>query len=81
MTTPSRTFKIAVLPGDGIGKEVMPEGLRAIQAAAERFGIALELHTFEWASCDYYLAHGQMMPDDWKEQLKGMDALFFGAVG
>ncbi|RAR76432.1 tartrate dehydrogenase/decarboxylase/D-malate dehydrogenase, partial [Paracidovorax anthurii] len=79
-TTPT-TFKIAVLPGDGIGKEVMPEGLRAIQAAAGRFGFTLELHTFEWASCDYYAAHGQMMPDDWKEQLKGMDALFFGAVG
>ncbi|AVS71194.1 tartrate dehydrogenase [Paracidovorax avenae] len=74
-------FRIAVLPGDGIGKEVMPEGLRAIQAAAGRFGFALELHTFEWASCDYYLAHGKMMPDDWKEQLKGMDAIFFGAVG
>ncbi|AVS78305.1 tartrate dehydrogenase [Paracidovorax avenae] len=81
MSSPTHTFKIAVLPGDGIGKEVMPEGLRAIRAAADRFGIALELHTFEWASCDYYLAHGKMMPDDWKAQLQGMDAIFFGAVG
>ncbi|MDA8449518.1 isocitrate/isopropylmalate family dehydrogenase, partial [Acidovorax sp. GBBC 3297] len=81
MSSPTHTFKIAVLPGDGIGKEVMPEGLRATQAAADRFGIALELHTFDWASCDYYLAHGKMMPDDWKAQLQGMDAIFFGAVG
>ncbi|AVS89047.1 tartrate dehydrogenase, partial [Paracidovorax avenae] len=49
MSSPTPTFRIAVLPGDGIGKEVMPEGLRAIQAAAGRFGFALELHTFEWA--------------------------------
>ncbi|MBD9395921.1 tartrate dehydrogenase, partial [Acidovorax sp. ACV01] len=47
-------FRIAVIAGDGIGKEVMPEGLRAVQAAAARFGFELECHTFEWASCDYY---------------------------
>ncbi|QEA14605.1 tartrate dehydrogenase [Comamonas flocculans] len=74
-------FHIAVLAGDGIGREVMPEGLRAVRAAAERFGIALEFHTFDWAHCDYYAAHGQMMPDDWKQQLTGMDAIYFGAVG
>ncbi|MDR3003231.1 MAG: tartrate dehydrogenase [Acidovorax sp.] len=73
--------KIAVLAGDGIGKEVMPEGLRALEAAAQRFGLPLEFHHFEWASCDYYAAHGKMMPDDWKAQLTGMDAIFFGAVG
>lgn len=76
-----RPFQIAVLAGDGIGREVMPEGLRAVQAAAQRFGIALELHTFDWAHCDYYLQHGQMMPTDWKAQLCGMDAIYFGAVG
>jgi len=74
-------FKIAVIPGDGIGREVMPEGLRALQAAAARFDIALELTHIDWASCDYYLAHGQMMPSDWKAQLQGMDAILFGAVG
>jgi tartrate dehydrogenase/decarboxylase / D-malate dehydrogenase len=74
-------FRIAVLAGDGIGKEVMPEGLRVVQAAAERFGFELEYHPFEWASCDYYAQHGQMMPDDWKSQLSGMDAIYFGAVG
>lgn len=77
----TKTYRIAVLPGDGIGKEVMPEGVRAIQAAAARFGFELQLHEFEWASCDYYAAHGKMMPDDWKAQLSGMDAIFFGAVG
>ncbi len=77
----SKTYQIAVLAGDGIGKEVMPEGLRATLAAAKRFGLDLQLHTFEWASCDYYQTHGQMMPDDWFEQLKSFDAIYFGAVG
>ena len=77
----TKTYRIAVIAGDGIGKEVMPEGLRATLAAAERFGLGLELHTFEWACCDFYAAHGKMMPDDWKAQLAGMDAIFFGAVG
>ena len=78
MTT---TYQIAVIAGDGIGREVMPEGLRAVQAAAARFGLALELHPFDWAHCDYFSRHGQMMPSDWKAQLSGMDAIFFGAVG
>ncbi len=78
---PARPYQIAVIAGDGIGREVMPEGLRAVQAAAERFGMALELHPFDWAHCDYYLQHGTMMPADWKAQLAGMDAILFGAVG
>jgi tartrate dehydrogenase/decarboxylase/D-malate dehydrogenase len=65
------TFRIALIAGDGIGKEVMPEGLRVVLAAAERFGFELDCRTFDWASCDYYAAHGQMMPDDWKAQLQG----------
>ncbi len=76
-----KAHKIAVIPGDGIGKEVMPEGLRVLDAAARRFGIALEFTPVEWASCDYYLQHGEMMPADWKAQLQGQDALLFGAVG
>ena len=75
------TFRIALIPGDGIGKEVLPEGMRVLHAAAERFGFGLDCRAIEWASCDYYAAHGQMMPDDWKEQLQGVDALYFGAVG
>ncbi|SDY88559.1 tartrate dehydrogenase/decarboxylase / D-malate dehydrogenase [Collimonas sp. OK242] len=74
-------YKIAVLAGDGIGKEVMPEGLRVVSAAAKRFGITLELTQFDWASCDYYATTGSMMPEDWKAQLSGMDAIYFGAVG
>lgn len=76
-----KTHKIAVIAGDGIGKEVMPEGLRAVTAAAAKFNIALEFTSFEWANCDYYAAHGAMMPADWFEQLKGFEAIYFGAVG
>lgn len=77
----NQSFNIAVIAGDGIGKEVMPEGLRALQAAAERFNIDLNYTPIEWASCDYYQQYGQMMPDDWKDQLSGMDAILFGAAG
>ncbi len=77
----SKTHRIAAIPGDGIGKEVMPEGLRVLEAAARRFGIALEITPIEWASCDWHAKTGQMMPDDWKSQIGGMDAILFGAVG
>ena len=73
--------KIAVIAGDGIGKEVMPESLRVLKAVAHRFDIALDITPIEWASCDYYAETGQMMPDDWKAQLQGQDAILFGAVG
>jgi tartrate dehydrogenase/decarboxylase/D-malate dehydrogenase len=73
--------RIAIIAGDGIGTEVMPEGMRALNAAAKRFDLELDFHTFEFGSCDYYLEHGQMLPDDWFEQLKDFDALFYGAVG
>ena len=75
------TFRIAAIPGDGIGKEVVPEGLRVLKAAGERFDFALDVREIEWASCDWYAQHGQMMPDDWKAQLVGVDAIYFGAVG
>ena len=74
-------FRIAVIAGDGIGQEVMPEGLRALDAAARRFGIALQLDHFDFANCAYYARHGKMMPDDWKDRIGGHDAIFFGAVG
>ena len=77
----TRNYRIAVIPGDGIGKEVMPEALRALDAVSKRYGIGLEYQHIEWASCDYYAQHGQMMPDDWKKQLEGADAILFGAVG
>jgi tartrate dehydrogenase/decarboxylase/D-malate dehydrogenase len=78
MTTPHR---IAVIAGDGIGQEVMPEGLRVLDAAARRFGIALALDEFDFANCAYFAKHGQMMPDDWKDRIGGHQAIFFGAVG
>ncbi len=76
----TNTHRIAVVPGDGIGKEVVPEGLRVLDAAARKFGISFEFDHFDW-SCDYYLKHGSMMPADWKQQIGGHAALFFGAVG
>jgi tartrate dehydrogenase/decarboxylase / D-malate dehydrogenase len=75
------THRIAVIPGDGVGSEVVPEGIRVLDAAARRFAIDLRYDGFDFASCDYYARHGQMMPDDWKEQIGGHDAIFFGAVG
>jgi len=83
MSTPAthRRYRIAVIPGDGIGKEVVPEALRVLEAAAKKFGFELALDEFAFASCDYYLKHGEMMPQDWKLQIGGHDAIFFGAVG
>ncbi len=76
-----KQYRIAVIPGDGIGKEVMPEGLRVIEAAAKKHGVSLAFDHFDFASYDYYEKHGQMMPDDWKEQIGKHDAIYFGAVG
>jgi tartrate dehydrogenase/decarboxylase/D-malate dehydrogenase len=63
------THRIAVIPGDGIGNEVVPEGLRVLEAAADRFGIGLQFDHFDFASCAYYAKHGQMMPNDWKQRI------------
>ena len=73
--------KIAVIAGDGIGTEVIPEGLRVLDVAARRFDLPLSFDHFDFASCDYFARHGQMMPDDWKTQIGGHDAIYFGAVG
>ncbi len=79
--TSKRSYVISVIAGDGIGKEVMPEGVRVLEAAASRFGFTIEQRWHEFANCDYYAAHGRMMPEDWKEQIGRPDAIFFGAVG
>ena len=76
----TNTHKIAVIAGDGIGKEVMPEGMAAMDAAGKRFGFALDWQAFPW-SCETYAATGQMMPDDGIETLKPFDAIYLGAVG
>jgi tartrate dehydrogenase/decarboxylase / D-malate dehydrogenase len=73
--------RIAVIAGDGIGKEVMPEGIRVMEAAASKFGIDLAFDHFDFASWDYFEKHGKMMPDDWKDQIGAHDAIYFGAVG
>ncbi len=73
--------RIAVIPGDGIGKETMPEGVRVMEAAATRFGIDLQFDHFDFSSWDYFEKHGKMMPDNWKDLVGGHDAIYFGAVG
>ena len=73
--------RIAVIAGDGIGKEVMPEGLRVMEAAASKFNLDLEFDHFDFSSWDYFEKHGQMLPDNWKDQIGGHDAIYFGAVG
>jgi len=78
---PPQTLKIAVIPGDGIGKEVMPHGVRCLKAAAKTFNLSLEFEEFDFASCDYYAKHGDMLPPDWNATLSKFDAIYFGAVG
>jgi tartrate dehydrogenase/decarboxylase/D-malate dehydrogenase len=73
-------IRIAVIPGDGIGKEVMPEGVRALEAAGSKHGIDFEWNEFDW-SCETYLKTGRMMPEDGIDQLRDFDAVYLGAVG
>src|SRR5467141_1308025 len=77
---PMKMFNIAVIAGDGIGKEVVPEGIRVLEAAGKRFGFGLNWRSFDW-SCETYARTGKMMPDDGIEQLRPFDAIFLGAVG
>ena len=75
-----KNYKIAVIEGDGIGREVVPEGIRVLEAAARRFDLSLSWHHFSW-SCETYLKTGRMMPEDGLERLRPFDAIFLGAVG
>ncbi len=75
-----RRYRIAVIPGDGIGKEVIPEGQKAAEAAADLHGFALEWQTFDW-SCERYAETGRMMPEDGIDQVRSFDAIYLGAVG
>ena len=77
----ARKHRIAVIAGDGIGTEVMPEDLLVLDAAARKFGIDLQFDHFDFSSWNYFEKHGQMLPDNWKDQIGGHDAIFFGAVG
>ncbi|MFD1037440.1 tartrate dehydrogenase [Virgibacillus byunsanensis] len=76
-----KQWNIAVIPGDGIGKEVVPEALRVLDTAASIQGnVTFNYTEFPWGS-DYYVEHGMMMPEDGMDQLKQFDAIFLGAVG
>ncbi|MGP6157438.1 MAG: tartrate dehydrogenase [Vulcanimicrobiaceae bacterium] len=75
-----KSYRIATIPGDGIGKEVVPEGIRVLDAAAQRFGLRFEWEHFPW-SCEHYLETGRMMPEDGLERIRRHDAIFLGAVG
>ena len=73
-------YRVAVIPGDGIGREVVPAAIATLDAAAQRFGFRLDWEQFPWGS-DHYFAHGRMMPEDALDRLRPFDAIFFGAVG
>jgi tartrate dehydrogenase/decarboxylase/D-malate dehydrogenase len=75
-----KKYRIASIPGDGIGKEVVPEGIKVIDAAAKKAGIQFDWQQFPW-SCEYYAETGRMMPEDGLEQIRHHDAIFLGAVG
>jgi len=75
-----KTYRIAVIPGDGIGKEVVPEGIRVLVAAAAKFGLRLEWEHLPW-SCGEYAKTGKMMPDDGLDRIRKHDAIYLGAVG
>jgi tartrate dehydrogenase/decarboxylase / D-malate dehydrogenase len=75
-----KTYRIATIPGDGIGKEVVPEGIRVLDAAARKAGIRFEWEQFPW-SCQYYRETGRMMPENGLEAIRQHDSIFLGAVG
>ncbi len=73
-------IKVAVIPGDGIGKEVMPEGIRVLESAGRKHNLQFDWKNFDW-SCETYLKTGRMMPEDGIEQLRPFDAVYLGAAG
>ncbi|MCB1742992.1 MAG: tartrate dehydrogenase, partial [Gammaproteobacteria bacterium] len=73
-------YRIAVIPGDGIGKEVVPEGIRALEAVGSKYGIDFSFDEFPW-SCEVYQKTGRMMPEDGLDQIRNHDSIFLGAVG
>jgi tartrate dehydrogenase/decarboxylase / D-malate dehydrogenase len=75
-----KTYRIAVIAGDGIGREVIPAGIEALEAAGRRFGFSFDWTPFPWGT-EHYFAHGAMMPADGIEQLRPFDAIYLGAVG
>jgi tartrate dehydrogenase/decarboxylase/D-malate dehydrogenase len=76
-----KEYNIACIPGDGIGKEVVPVGVRILKNVAQKHQFKINFDEYDFASCDYYEKHGKMLPDDWKTKIGKHDAIFFGAVG
>src|SRR5262249_53330717 len=76
----AKTYRCAAIPGDGIGKEVVPEGQRVLDAAARRYGFSLAWTAFDW-SCELFVKTGRMMPADGLDRLRAFDAIYLGAVG
>src|SRR4051794_13831283 len=74
------SYRIAVIAGDGIGKEVVPEGQRVLEAAGRRFGFSLKWDDKPW-SCEHYAKHGEMMPASGLDSIRHHDAIYLGAVG
>ena len=82
MTAPAneKKFGISVIPGDGIGNEVVPEGLRVLEAVGKKYGIDYGFEHYDW-NCETYAKTGRMMPEDGLDQLRDCDSIFLGAVG
>jgi len=76
----SSNLRIAVIPGDGIGREVIPEGIRTLEATGRQYGVDFDWVEFDW-SCERYHRTGRMMPENGIEQLRNFDAIYLGAVG
>jgi len=76
-----KSYKIATIAGDGIGKEVVPESLKVLKEVAKKHQFNVQFDEFDFASCDYYQKNGKMLPDDWKDKIGSHDAIYFGAVG
>ena len=76
-----KTYNIASIAGDGIGKEVVPEAHKVLKKIAEKHQFKLAIDEFDFASCDYYEKHGKMMPDNWKEKIQKQDASLLRAEG
>jgi len=75
-----KNYKIAVVPGDGIGNEIVPEGVRVLEAVAKKFNFGISTENFDWGA-GYYLKNGKFLPENGLETLKDFDAVYFGAVG
>jgi tartrate dehydrogenase/decarboxylase/D-malate dehydrogenase len=75
-----KSYDLAIIPGDGVGREVADEAVKILDAVAQKFSFEVHIETFDWG-CDYYLKNGRMMPDDMLTTLKDFDALFLGCVG